>query len=111
MIFVKTPDGVQHKASSPFGRFLHCPRGWDGVKKEDMTESIFDPTGPETEHSGTRNLGPEAGNISHMPPEIIEADAAEDGGSALDEDAQTEQIAKAEREANQSHGDQPNPGR
>ena len=37
-----------------------------------MTRSIFDPTGGETEHSGSRNLGPTAQNISHMPPEIVE---------------------------------------
>jgi hypothetical protein len=33
-----------------------------------MTRSIFDPTGSETEHSGSRNLGPDAREISHMPP-------------------------------------------
>jgi hypothetical protein len=33
-----------------------------------MTRSIFDPTGQETEHSGSQNLGPDASEISHMPP-------------------------------------------
>lgn len=43
-----------------------------------MTESIFDPTGPETEHSGTRNLGPDAASGSHMPPEMTDAKVDED---------------------------------
>jgi hypothetical protein len=37
-----------------------------------MTRSIFDPTGPETEHSGSRNLGPTASDISHMPPDLVD---------------------------------------
>jgi hypothetical protein len=37
-----------------------------------MTRSIFDPTGGETEHSGSRNLGPDASEISHMPPNIVD---------------------------------------
>lgn len=62
-----------------------------------MTESIFDPTGPETEHSGTRNLGPEAANNSHMPPDVTDA-AVEPDPNAPDEDAETEGIAQAEIE-------------
>jgi hypothetical protein len=62
-----------------------------------MTESIFDPTGPETEHSGSRNLGPEAINNSHMPPDVVDGvvDADPD---AVDEDAKTDAIAEVERE-------------
>jgi hypothetical protein len=37
-----------------------------------MTRSIFDPTSGETEHSGSQNLGPDASEISHMPPDIID---------------------------------------
>ena len=37
-----------------------------------MTRSIFDPTGGETEHSGSRNLGPDASEISQMPPDIVD---------------------------------------
>jgi hypothetical protein len=37
-----------------------------------MTRSIFDPTGNETEHSGSRNLGPKASDISQMPPDLID---------------------------------------
>ena len=62
-----------------------------------MTESIFDPTGPETEHSGTRNLGPEAANNSHMPPDITDG-VVEPDPDAPDEDAETEEIAEAESE-------------
>jgi hypothetical protein len=47
-----------------------------------MTRSIFDPTGGETEHSGSRNLGPDASEISHMPPDItdgvVDADEEDD---------------------------------
>lgn len=39
-----------------------------------MTRSIFDPTGGETEHSGSRNMGPAAGNISHLPPNVIDGE-------------------------------------
>ena len=35
-----------------------------------MTRSIFDPTGPDTERSGNRNLGPDAANGSRMPPGV-----------------------------------------
>jgi hypothetical protein len=46
-----------------------------------MTRSIFDPTGRETEHSGSRNFGPVAQDISHLPPDIA------DGKSVIDPDA------------------------
>lgn len=61
-----------------------------------MTESIFDPTGPQTEHSGTRNLGPVASNISHMPAEVTDGEVEEGGAATIDEDAETEEIAEAE---------------
>lgn len=60
-----------------------------------MTESLFDPTGPETEHSGTRNLGPDAGNLSHLPPDVSDGKVKTDANQP-DEDAETEQIARAE---------------
>jgi hypothetical protein len=37
-----------------------------------MTRSIFDPTGDNTEHSGSTHLGPDASDISHMPPEAVD---------------------------------------
>ena len=56
-----------------------------------MTRSIFDPTGGETEHSGSRNLGPRADNISHMPPDVVDGEvsaeeaAEQDPAKALEE--------------------------
>lgn len=32
-----------------------------------MTRSIFDPTGGHAEHSGNRNMGPQADNDSNLP--------------------------------------------
>ena len=43
-----------------------------------MTRSIFDPTGPDTERSGSRNLGPDAANISHMPPDVIDGEVSDE---------------------------------
>jgi hypothetical protein len=43
-----------------------------------MTRSIFDPTGGETERSGSTHLGPAADNISHMPPDVTDGQAAAD---------------------------------
>jgi len=39
-----------------------------------MSRSIFDPTGDGTERSGSRNLGPDADNISHMPPDAVDGE-------------------------------------
>ncbi len=39
-----------------------------------MTRSIFDPTGGETERSGSTHLGPHAGNVSHMPPGVTDGE-------------------------------------
>lgn len=44
-----------------------------------MTRSIFDPTGPDTEHSGSRNLGPDAEAISHLPPTSADGRASAEG--------------------------------
>ncbi|HZL36520.1 MAG TPA: hypothetical protein VFC78_14470 [Tepidisphaeraceae bacterium] len=41
-----------------------------------MTRSIFDPNGGETEQSGTRNMGPAAENISHMPPDVVDGEVS-----------------------------------
>jgi hypothetical protein len=43
-----------------------------------MTRSIFDPTGPATERSGSRNLGPDAANISHMPPDLVDGEVSDE---------------------------------
>jgi hypothetical protein len=61
-----------------------------------MTDSIFDPTGPNTERSGNRNMGPDAANISHMPPGVTDGRVEAPGGP--DESADTDAIAEAEAE-------------
>ena len=77
-----------------------------------MTDSIFDPSGPNTERSGDRNLGPDAANISHMPPSVTDGKVEPDVG-VPDESLQTEEIAEAELEIEgeeQQHG-KPNSAR
>lgn len=50
-----------------------------------MTRSIFDPTGGETERSGSTHLGPTASNISHMPPGVTDGEvSADDAGGEAD---------------------------
>ncbi len=44
-----------------------------------MTRGIFDPTGGETERSGSTHLGPQADNISHMPPDAVDGEAEGEG--------------------------------
>ena len=39
-----------------------------------MTRSIFDPTGGETERSGSTFKGPDAENISHLPPDVADGE-------------------------------------
>ena len=63
-----------------------------------MTRGIFDPTGPDAEHSGSRNLGPDADNISHMPPDVTDGNSSDDASEAADQDEETEEIAQAEAE-------------
>ena len=66
-----------------------------------MTESIFDPSGPDAEHSGTRNLGPDASNISHMPPRATDGKAGAPADSDPDAGPATEEIADAEARVEQ----------
>jgi hypothetical protein len=60
-----------------------------------MSDSIFDPSGPNTEHSGSRYMGPDAANISHLPTVLADENAEMDE-AAPDQGAQTEAIAQAE---------------
>ena len=64
-----------------------------------MTRSIFDPGSPDTERSGNRNLGPDARNISHMPPGAIDGEAGDETDAPVNP-ALTEAVAedKAEEE-------------
>jgi hypothetical protein len=68
-----------------------------------MTRSIFDPTGGETEHSGSRNLGPDAAEISHMPPDVVDgvvdADDANDTIDMTPPDANTVESVDAPQES------------
>ena len=67
-----------------------------------MTRSIFDPTGSDTEHSGSRNLGPDASNISHMPPDVVDGDP-QTCDPAPDQDEETREIAEAEKQVLNPH--------
>jgi hypothetical protein len=49
-----------------------------------MTRSIFDPTGGETERSGSTHLGPAADNISHMPPDLVDGKVEGDDVESLE---------------------------
>jgi hypothetical protein len=57
-----------------------------------MIRSIFDPTGPDTERSGSQNLGPSAFDLSHMPVALMDGEADDFDVIDLDgpfDDAQT----------------------
>ena len=69
-----------------------------------MTRSIFDPDGGQTERSGSRNLGPDAANISHVPPEVTDGDAEADAAGESD-NPDLERLAKlAEDQRGEKHG-------
>jgi CCR4-NOT transcriptional regulation complex NOT5 subunit len=74
-----------------------------------MTRSIFDPTGGEMERSGSRNLGPDASNISHMPPSVVDGKTDEDESDAahadVNEVALTDEEAAERLAAMQQSGD------
>ena len=61
-----------------------------------MSRSIFDPTGQETERSGTRFTPPSAADISHLRPEIADGTAETDPNTP-DTSPELEQIAKEEQ--------------
>jgi hypothetical protein len=46
-----------------------------------MSRSIFDPTGPNTEHSGSTFTPPDAGQISQLPDEFTDPPAASTSGT------------------------------
>ena len=60
-----------------------------------MTRSIFDPTGGETERSGSTHLGPAADDISHMPPDVTDGDddVDEPGGAGDRADERPQSLA------------------
>lgn len=70
-----------------------------------MTRSIFDPTGPNTERSGSRYLGPDADNRSHMPESAVDGVVEEDNVETADDivdlgtDAVETPVAKTQPDA------------
>ena len=63
-----------------------------------MTRSIFDPGGGETEHSGSTHTGPEASNISHLPPDVVDGEAEADDETPAPFAADADEAAKRLRE-------------
>ena len=61
--------------------------------------SIFDPEGWATEQSGDRYTGPDADNNSHMPPDVVDGKVSEEEAADLDQLAEANEEAAAEREA------------
>lgn len=59
-----------------------------------MTRSIFDPDGGETERSGSRNLGPDAANVSHVPPDLVDGKVQGESAGGSD-NPDLEQISAA----------------
>ena len=76
-----------------------------------MTRSIFDPTGGETERSGSTHLGPAAGNISHMPPDVTDGEvpAAQDPADVDRADETPQTLATDSAEAARRLGEMTNP--
>jgi hypothetical protein len=66
-------------------------------------DSIFDPEGTQTEHSGNRYMGPRADQDSHMPPSIV------DGKTDTEEDTDVEEIARANEELEAERAEKLNP--
>lgn len=60
-----------------------------------MTRSIFDPTGRETEHSGSRYTPPLGADDSHLPPDIADGKVETDPGAA-DTSPELQEIAEDE---------------
>jgi hypothetical protein len=50
-----------------------------------VTRGIFDPTGGETEHSGSTFTPGQADQISQMPPEILDGEVSEDEAAELEQ--------------------------
>ena len=61
-------------------------------------ESIFDPEGNQTEHSGSRYMGPRADNLSHLPPDISDGEVSEEEAVDLEKLARAVDDARAERD-------------
>jgi hypothetical protein len=60
-------------------------------------DSIFNPDGNQTEHSGSTFMGPRADNNSQMPPDVVDGQVGPDESSDLDKLAQTADESPAQR--------------
>ena len=70
-------------------------------------ESIFDPEGNQTEHSGSTFMGPRADNNSHMPPDIADGEVGEEESADLEALARAVEEDRAEGVAKRDVGGQP----
>jgi hypothetical protein len=52
-------------------------------------DSIFNPDGGQTEHSGSTFMGPRADNISQVPPDVIDGEVGEQEAADLEKLVQT----------------------
>ena len=60
-------------------------------------DSIFDPEGSETEHSGSTFTPPRADNNSHLPPDISDGKVSEEEAADLDKLAEAADEPAEER--------------
>jgi hypothetical protein len=61
-------------------------------------DSIFDPEGGQTEHSGNRYMGPRADQDSHMPPSVVDGEVGEEEAADLEKLAEANEDVEAERQ-------------
>jgi hypothetical protein len=61
-------------------------------------DSIFDPEGDQTEHSGNRFMGPRADQDSHMPPSVTDGEVSEEEAEDLEKLAEANEEAEAEKD-------------
>jgi hypothetical protein len=61
-------------------------------------DSIFDPEGDQTEHSGNRYMGPRADQDSHMPPSITDGEVSEEEAADLEKLAEANEEIEAEKD-------------
>jgi hypothetical protein len=63
-----------------------------------MTRSIFDPGGGETERSGSTHMGPDAANISHLPPDVTDGEVEDGDDNPTPIGADADEVAQRLRE-------------
>ena len=68
-------------------------------------DSIFDPEGGQTEHSGNTFMGPRADQDSHMPPDVVDGRVGEEEAGDLEELARAKE--ELEDRAEKTDPDQP----